>query len=93
LGGVLLNQKISPLALRNEGDMKKLIPLIRTFFDNLKGWHIQYNVVSKETLLHAKKSPQTHRDLVIRVAGYSAFFTTLAPEMQDDIIARTEHRL
>jgi formate C-acetyltransferase len=93
LGGVLLNQKISPLAFRNERDMEKLIPLLRTFFDDLKGWHIQYNVVSKDTLLEAKRDPHTHRDLVIRVAGYSAFFTTLAPEMQDDIIARTEHNL
>jgi formate C-acetyltransferase len=93
LGGVLLNQKISPLALRDERDMKKLIPMIRTFFNDLKGWHIQYNVVSRDTLLHAKRNPQAHRDLVIRVAGYSAFFTNLAPEMQDDIIARTEHSL
>ncbi len=93
LGGVLLNQKIAPSAIRNERDVQKLIALLRTFFDDLKGWHIQYNVVSKDTLLEAKRDPETHRDLVIRVAGYSAFFTTLAPEMQDDIIARTEHSI
>ena len=92
-GGVLLNQKLSPLAIRSEGDRIKLISLLRTFFDRLKGWHVQYNVVSKETLLDAKKNPEKYRDLVVRVAGYSAFFTTLTPDTQDDIIARTEHTL
>ncbi len=91
LGGVLLNQKISPLAIKNERDRKKLSLLLRTFFDDLKGWHVQYNVVSRQTLLHAKKEPEKYRDLVVRVAGYSAFFTTLSPDTQDDIIARTEH--
>ncbi|MGQ9617213.1 MAG: glycyl radical protein [Spirochaetota bacterium] len=92
-GGVLLNQKLSPLAIRSEGDRIKLIYLLRVFFDRLKGWHVQYNVVSKETLLDAKKNPEKYRDLVVRVAGYSAFFTTLSPDTQDDIIARTEHTL
>ena len=92
-GGVLLNQKLSPLAIRNDRDKKKLIALLRTFFDDLKGWHVQYNVVSRETLLAAKENPQEYRDLVVRVAGYSAFFTTLSPDAQDDIIARTEHKV
>jgi formate C-acetyltransferase len=92
-GGVLLNQKLSPDALRSQVDRAKLIALLRTFFDDLKGWHVQYNIVSRQTLLNAQKDPESYRDLVVRVAGYSALFTTLAPETQNDIIARTEHSL
>ncbi|MBN1837680.1 MAG: formate C-acetyltransferase/glycerol dehydratase family glycyl radical enzyme, partial [Spirochaetales bacterium] len=91
LGGVLLNQKLSPAAIREERDKRKLAAMLRTFFDDLKGWHVQYNIVSRETLLKAKEEPESFRDLVVRVAGYSAFFTSLAPDTQDDIIARTEH--
>lgn len=93
LGGVLLNQKLNPSTLDNERDRQKLILMLRTFFEVHKGWHIQYNVVSRETLLAAKQNPDQYRDLVVRVAGYSAFFTALSPEAQDDIIARTEHTL
>jgi len=93
LGGVLLNQKLSPLSLRSESDKAKLVSMIRTFFAELKGWHVQYNIVSREKLLAAKANPEKYRDLVVRVAGYSAFFTTLSPDAQDDIIARTEHSL
>lgn len=93
LGGVLLNQKLSPSSLTNEIQKQKLISIIRTFFDTLKGWHVQYNIVSRDTLLAAKKNPENYRDLVVRVAGYSAFFTTLSPDTQDDIIARTEQSL
>ncbi len=93
LGGVLLNQKLAPSAIKKEPDKAKLISIIRAFFTNLKGWHVQYNIVSRNTLLAAKKNPEQYRDLVVRVAGYSAFFTTLSPDTQDDIIARTEHRL
>lgn len=93
LGGVLLNQKLSPSSLSNEIQRKKLIALLRTFFAELKGWHVQYNIVSRETLLAAKVHPEQYRDLVVRVAGYSAFFTTLSPDTQDDIIARTEQTL
>ena len=92
-GGVLLNQKINPQVLAKEEDKMKLILLIRTFFNRLFGYHIQYNVVSKETLLDAQKNPQKHRDLVVRVAGYSAFFHVLSKATQDDIIGRTEHVL
>lgn len=92
-GGVLLNQKLSPLSVRTDRDKAKLALLIRTFFDDLKGWHVQYNIVSRETLLDAQKNPEKHRDLIVRVAGYSAFFTVLSPETQNDIIARTEHTL
>ena len=93
LGGVLLNQKLTPGTIQKATDKQKLISIIRTFFTKLKGWHVQYNIVSREILLDAKEHPENYRDLVVRVAGYSAFFTTLAPEMQDDIIARTEHSL
>lgn len=91
LGGVLLNQKLNPATLDNDSDRQKLMILLRTFFEAHKGWHIQYNIVSRDTLLEAKKHPDQYRDLVVRVAGYSAFFTALSPDAQDDIIARTEH--
>jgi formate C-acetyltransferase len=93
MGGVLLNQKLSPASIKNEIDKKKLVSIIRTFFADLKGWHVQYNIVSRETLLAAQKDPEKYRDLIVRVAGYSAFFTTLSPDTQNDIIARTEHFL
>ncbi|MBN2323077.1 MAG: glycyl radical protein [Spirochaetes bacterium] len=91
-GGNLLNQKISPSALASEEGMGKLEDLIRTFFD-LKGWHVQFNIVSTETLKEAQKKPELYKDLVVRVAGYSALFTMLEPATQDDIIARTVHTL
>lgn len=93
LGGVLLNQKLNPATLDNSSDRLKLMALLRTFFEDHKGWHIQYNIVSRDTLIEAKKHPDRYRDLVVRVAGYSAFFTALSPDAQDDIIARTEHTL
>ncbi len=93
LGGVLLNQKLAPAVIREEGDKKKLMAMLRTFFAELKGWHVQYNIVSRETLIAAKEDTEKYRDLIVRVAGYSAFFTTLSPDTQDDIIARTEHTL
>lgn len=91
LGGVLLNQKVPPSIFDNSDTSIKLAHLLRGFFGELAGWHVQYNVVDRETLLAAQKKPEDYRDLVVRVAGYSAFFTTLSPEAQNDIIARTEH--
>jgi len=76
-----------------EEDKLKLIALLRTFFNRLHGYHIQYNVVSRETLIDAQKHPEKHRDLIVRVAGYSAFFNVLSKATQDDIIGRTEHTL
>lgn len=90
-GGVLLNQKLTPQSLEQERDVQKLILMLRTFFDTLKGYHVQYNVVNRETLLDAQKHPEKHRDLIVRVAGYSAFFNVLSTETQNDIIDRTEH--
>ncbi|MPN52661.1 Choline trimethylamine-lyase [bioreactor metagenome] len=72
---------------------EKLILLIRAFFNRLEGFHVQYNVVSRETLLDAQAHPEKHRDLIVRVAGYSAFFNALSRTTQDDIIARTEQEL
>jgi formate C-acetyltransferase len=92
-GGVLLNQKLSPQALASDGQRDRLVALLRAFFDDLKGWHVQYNIVSRDTLIDAKRHPAKHRDLVVRVAGYSAYFNDLAVETQDDIIARTEQEL
>lgn len=92
-GGILLNQKVNPRTLADEQDRGKLNMLIRTFFDDLKGYHIQYNVVSRETLLDAQVHPDKHGDLIVRVAGYSAFFNILSRETQNDIIARTEQTL
>ncbi|WP_270563125.1 glycyl radical protein [Clostridium beijerinckii] len=92
-GGVLLNQKVTPQMLSKESDREKLILLIRTFFNRLEGFHVQYNVVSRYTLLDAQKHPEDHRDLIVRVAGYSAFFNVLSKQTQDDIIERTEQVL
>lgn len=92
-GGVLLNQKLTPQSMKEDRDIQKLILMLRTFFDVLKGYHVQYNVVDRETLLDAQKHPENHRDLIVRVAGYSAFFNVLSTETQNDIIERTEHVL
>lgn len=92
-GGVLLNQKVTPEMLSEERNKQKLILLLRTFFNRLHGYHVQFNVVSKETLLDAQIHPENHRDLIVRVAGYSAFFNVLSRKTQDDIIARTEQQL
>jgi formate C-acetyltransferase len=54
-------------------------------------WHIQFNVINRETLLAAKADPERFRGLIVRIAGYSAYFTDLSPDLQDDLIARTEH--
>jgi formate C-acetyltransferase len=92
-GGVLLNQKLTPQMLEKSEDRQKLIALVRTFFNRLGGFHVQFNVVSRETLLDAQKRPENYQDLIVRVAGYSAFFNVLSKETQDDIIERTEQVL
>lgn len=92
-GGVLLNQKMTPQMLSTEENKQKLEMLIRAFFNRLHGYHVQYNIVSKETLLDAQVHPEDHKDLIVRVAGYSAFFNVLSKKTQDDIIERTEQTL
>lgn len=92
-GGVLLNQKMTPQMLSTEENKQKLEMLIRAFFNRLHGYHVQYNIVSRETLIDAQKYPEKHKDLIVRVAGYSAFFNVLSKKTQDDIIGRTEQCL
>ena len=92
-GGVLLNQKMTPQMLSTEENKQKLEMLIRTFFNRLHGYHVQYNIVSKETLIDAQIHPEKHKELIVRVAGYSAFFNVLSKKTQDDIIGRTEQTL
>lgn len=90
--GVIFNQKLSPLTVSSIEGMNKWIDLIMTYI-KLGGAHIQYNVVSGDTLRAAKKDPDKYKSLVVRVAGYSAFFNELSEDVQDSIIARTEHVL
>ena len=92
-GGVLLNQKMAPQMLSTPESKQKLEMLIRAFFNRLHGYHVQYNIVSKETLIDAQIHPEKHKDLIVRVAGYSAFFNVLSKKTQDDIIGRTEQTL
>ena len=87
--GTLYNMKFHPSALEGNSGLEGFITLIRGYFDQ-KGSHVQFNVVSRETLLEAQKNPDKYRSLVVRVAGYSALFTTLSKSLQDDIINRTE---
>ena len=87
--GTLLNQKFHPSALAGMSGLTKFVALLRSYFDQ-KGMHMQFNVVTRETLLDAQKNPEKYKTLVVRVAGYSALFTTLSRSLQDDIINRTE---
>jgi len=87
--GTLFNQKFHPSALNGREGLENFVALIRSYFDQ-KGSHMQFNVVSRETLLDAQKNPEQYKHLVVRVAGYSALFTTLSKSLQDDIINRTE---
>ncbi len=87
----LLNVKFHPSALASTEDLKKLSALIRTYFD-FGGKHIQFNVVDRATLIDAQEHPEKHRDLIVRVAGYSAYFNSLSKAVQDEIIQRTEYQ-
>jgi pyruvate formate-lyase/glycerol dehydratase family glycyl radical enzyme len=90
-GGTLLNQKLMPQLLADEAGIEKLGHLVRTYF-KLGGHHIQFNVVNQETLKNAQMHPEEYKDLIVRVAGYSDYFVDIGKELQDEIIARTEHR-
>ena len=89
-GGTLLNLKFTPQVLQDDGGLAALANLIRTYF-KLDGHHIQFNVIDRETLLEARRNPEKHRDLIVRVAGYSDYFCNLSTALQDEIIERTEH--
>ena len=87
--GTLLNQKFHPGSIQGSTGLNNLAALVRSFFDQ-KGMHVQFNIIDKKTLVEAQKDPSKYRDLVVRVAGYSAQFITLDKAIQDDIIKRTE---
>lgn len=87
--GTLLNQKFHPSALAGEEGLHNLSSLVRGYFDQ-KGMHVQFNVISREILIKAQKNPEKYKNLVVRVAGYSAHFVSLDKTIQEDIIARTE---
>jgi len=89
-GGTLLNQKFTPSFMDTESGIQGVLHLIRSYF-KLDGHHIQFNVVSADTLRKAKKNPEKYRNLIVRVAGYSDYFVDLTEELQDEIIRRTEH--
>jgi formate C-acetyltransferase len=90
-GGALLNQKLSPDLLIGDEDIRKMAHMIRAFFI-MGGHHVQFNVVSAELLREAQLRPQDFQDLMVRVAGYSDYFVNLPKGLQDEIIARTEHK-
>ncbi|MFR3730315.1 glycyl radical protein [Lacrimispora sp.] len=90
--GTLYNQKFLPSAIAGDEGLKHFASIVRSYFDH-KGMHVQFNVIDRDTLLAAQKDPDQYKDLVVRVAGYSAQFTVLAKEVQDDIISRTEQTL
>ncbi len=89
-GGTLLNQKFTPQILSDQSGLEKVLHLIRAYF-KMDGHHIQFNVVSVETLRQAQKEPENYRDLIVRVAGYSDYFVNLGLDLQEEIIRRTEH--
>ena len=88
--GTLLNMKLSPGLVEGDEGIDRFASLIRTYF-RLGGHHVQFNVVSAATLREAQAHPDEHRDLIVRVAGYSDYFCDLSASLQDEIIARTEH--
>ncbi len=89
-GGTLLNMKFSPSVVSGEDGLDKWAHLVRSYF-KLGGHHVQFNIVKADTLREAQKNPEQHRDLIVRVAGYSDYFCDLSTALQDEIIARTEH--
>jgi len=91
-GGTLLNQKFTPSFFDTEEGAGKLSGLIRSYF-RMDGHHIQFNVISAETLRQAQAEPEKYKDLIVRVAGYSDYFNDLGEDLQDEIIRRTEHRV
>jgi formate C-acetyltransferase len=88
--GTLLNMKLNPELVKDDRGLDNLAALIRSFFE-LGGFHVQFNVLSGTTLRAAQQDPESYKGLIVRVAGYSAYFADLCEEIQDDIIARTEH--
>jgi len=88
--GRLINIKLSPACVKGPEGTEKLVQFIEAWRD-LKLWHLQFNVLNTDTLREAQKHPENYRNLLVRIAGYSAYFTELTKDLQDDIISRTEH--
>ncbi|MGX7950519.1 (2S)-3-sulfopropanediol dehydratase [Oleidesulfovibrio alaskensis] len=86
----MLNIKFTPKCVEGDEGTEKLVSFIRTFCD-LKLWHVQFNVINRDTLIAAQKDPEKYRSLIVRIAGYSAYFVDLSPDLQNDLIARTQH--
>jgi formate C-acetyltransferase len=91
-GGDLINLKFSPASVAGEEGTRRLMQIVRTWCD-LKHWHVQFNILNQETLLAAQKDPEKYRSLIVRIAGYSAYFVDLSPSQQSEIIARTEEKM
>lgn len=91
--GTLFNMKFLPSSLEKAEDRRKVLGLVRSFFSDYNGRHIQFNIIDREKLLEARAHPEEYRNLVVRVAGYSALWVELSTQTQDDIIARTEHNI
>ena len=87
--GAIFNVRLAKSALATQDNKRKLVALIKTLFDNY-GQHIQFNVVDTETYRKARVTPEKYKDLMVRVSGYSALFTSLAPDCQEDVISRAE---
>jgi trans-4-hydroxy-L-proline dehydratase len=90
-GGTLLNMKFAPGLVATDDGLDKWAYLVRSYF-KMDGHHVQFNVTTADTLRKAQASPEQHRDLIVRVAGYSDYFCDLSKELQEEIIARTEHQ-
>jgi formate C-acetyltransferase len=84
--------KFSPASVAGEEGTRRLMQIIRTW-SSLKHWHIQFNILNKDTMLAAQKDPEKYRNLIVRIAGYSAYFTDLSPAQQAELIARTEEKM
>ena len=90
--GDLINLKFSPASVAGDAGTRRLMQIIRTWCD-LKHWHVQFNILNKETLLAAQQDPEKYRSLIVRIAGYSAYFVDLSPAQQLEIINRTEEHM
>ena len=88
--GILLNMKFHPSAVSNELGQEKLLALLKTYFFDMKGMEMQMNIISSETMRDAQAHPENYRDLVVRIAGFSAYFVEVFKDAQDDLIRRTE---
>ena len=89
-GGTLLNMKLTPSLVQDKAGIDKWAHLVRSYF-KMDGHHVQFNIVDADTLRKARAEPETYRDLIVRVAGYSDYFCDLSEELQEEIINRTEH--